>query len=108
MYLIRYNIIMIEIEKTDIYQKWLENLRDRRAKIIITARIKRLQMGNFGDCKFINKKIYELRINYAKGYRVYFINKNNKIILLLLGGDKSTQTKDIQKAIDMAEELVLI
>ena len=106
MYLIRYNIIMIEIEKTDIYQKWIENLRDKKAKIIITARIKRLQMGNFGDCKFINKKIYELRINYAKGYRVYFINKNNKIILLLLGGNKSTQTKDIQKAIDMAEELV--
>ena len=84
----------------------MEKLKDARTKIIITARIKRLENGNFGDCKFIRKKVYELRIDYAKGYRVYFTNKNNELILLLLGGNKSTQNNDIEKAVKMAEEIV--
>ena len=83
----------------------MEKLKDARTKIIITARIKRLENGNFGDCKFIRKKVYELRIDYAKGYRVYFTNKNNELILLLLGGNKSTQNNDIEKAVKMAEEI---
>ena len=94
------------IEKTDVFQKWIKTLKDAIARIIITARIKRLENGNFGDCKFIGKKVYELRIDYAKGYRVYFIHKQNTIVLLLLGGDKSTQSSDIEKAVKMAEEIV--
>lgn len=94
------------VEKTDVFQTWINTLKDNNARIIITARIKRLENGNFGDCKFVGKKVYELRIDYAKGYRVYFINKQNTIILILLGGDKSTQSSDIEKAIKMAEEIV--
>ena len=93
------------VKKTDIFEKWVNKLKDVKAKIIITARIKRLENSNFGDCKFIRKKVYELRIDYAKGYRVYFINKQNTVVLLLLGGDKSTQSSDIEKAIKMAEEI---
>ena len=59
------------VNKTDVFDQWMEKLKDARTKIIITARIKRLENGNFGDCKFIRKKVYELRIDYAKGYRVY-------------------------------------
>ena len=94
------------VNKTDVFDQWMEKLKDARAKIIITARIKRLENGNFGDCKFIRKKVYELRIDYAKGYRVYFTNKNNELVLLLLGGNKSTQNNDIEKAVKMAEEIV--
>lgn len=93
------------VEKTDIFEKWIDTLKDTKAKIIITARIKRLENGNFGDCKFIRQKVYELHIDYAKGYRVYFLNKQNTIVLLLLGGDKSTQSSDIEKAVKMAEEI---
>ena len=65
------------VEKTDIFQNWINTLKDSKARIVITARIKRLENGNFGDCKFVGKKVYELRIDYAKGYRVYFINKHH-------------------------------
>jgi len=94
------------VNKTDVFDQWMEKLKNARTKIIITVRIKRLENGNFGDCKFIRKKVYELRIDYAKGYRVYFTNKNNELILLLLGGNKSTQNNDIEKAVKMAEEIV--
>ncbi|MGP1544663.1 MAG: type II toxin-antitoxin system RelE/ParE family toxin [Candidatus Fimenecus sp.] len=94
------------VKKTDVFEKWINTLKDAKAKIIITARIKRLENGNFGDCKFIRQKVYELRIDYAKGYRLYFITQKNTIVLILLGGDKSTQSSDIEKAVKMAEEIV--
>lgn len=90
---------MIITEKTPEFDKWIRKLKDIRAKAKILFRIQKLETdGHFGDCKSVGDGINELRINYAKGYRVYFKEKENSIILLLIGGDKSSQQKDIKKA----------
>ena len=90
---------MYIIEKTDEFDRWLRKLKDIRAKTKILFRIQRIeQYGNFGDCEPVGEGISELRIHYAKGYRVYLKEYGEKIVLLLNGGDKSTQQKDIAKA----------
>ena len=90
---------MYFIEKTIEFDKWLRKLKDVRAKAKILFRIQKLEKDeHFGDCKPVGNGISELRINYAKGYRIYFKERDGKIILLLIGGDKSTQLQDIQKA----------
>jgi|SRR5699024_495923 len=90
---------MYFIEKTRGFDKWLKKLKDLRAKAKILFRLQKLENEeHFGDCKPVGDGIKELRINYAKGYRVYFKKADNKIIILLIGGDKSTQKKDIEKA----------
>jgi putative addiction module killer protein len=90
---------MFFIEKTDDFDKWLRKLKDLKAKAKILFRLQKLEFDeHFGDCKPIGNGIHELRINYAKGYRVYFTMKDKKIVLLLVGGDKSTQERDIKKA----------
>ena len=90
---------MYFIEKTDEFDKWLRKLKDFRAKAKILFRIQKVESDeHFGDCEPVGDGIHELKINYAKGYRVYFKDKEGKIILLLIGGDKSTQQKDIEKA----------
>jgi len=90
---------MIHIEKTSEFDKWIRKLRDIRAKTKILFRIQKLENDeHFGDCKPVGTGISELRINYAKGYRVYFKQKDSKIVILLIGGDKSSQQKDIEKA----------
>lgn len=90
---------MYFIEKTVEFDKWLKKLKDLRAKAKILFRIQRIESdGHFGDCKPIGDGIRELKINYAKGYRVYFKETDGKIIILLIGGDKSTQQIDIEKA----------
>lgn len=90
---------MIITQKTSEFDKWLRKLKDIRAKAKILFRIQKLESdGHFGDCKPVGDGISEMRINYAKGYRVYFKEKDNKIVILLVGGDKSTQKRDIQKA----------
>jgi putative addiction module killer protein len=90
---------MYFIEKTVEFDKWLRKLKDLRAKAKILFRIQKLERdGHFGDCKPVGEGVRELKINFAKGYRVYFNEKDSKIILLLIGGDKSTQQKDIEKA----------
>lgn len=83
----------------DLYQNWLDGLRDVRAQARITTRISRVAAGAFGDCKPVGEGVWELRIDYAAGYRIYYAIAGKTLILLLLGGDKSTQTKDIQRAI---------
>jgi putative addiction module killer protein len=89
---------MYIIEKTDEFDKWLRKLKDIRAKTKILFRIQRIeQYGNFGDCEPVGEGISELRIHYAKGYRVYLKEYGEKIVLLLNGGDTSTQRKDIAK-----------
>ncbi len=94
------------IEKTVEFDKWLRKLKDLRAKAKILFRIQRLEKEeHFGDCKPVGEGIRELRINYAKGYRIYFKEKDGKIIILLIGGDKSTQQKDIEKAKDILKKL---
>ncbi len=90
---------MYIIEKTDEFDKWFRKFKDLRAKTKILFRIQRIeQNGNFGDCDPVGEGISELRIHYAKGYRVYLKEYEERIVLLLNGGDKSTQQKDIVKA----------
>lgn len=90
---------MFFIEKTAEFDKWLRKLNDLRAKAKILFRIQKLENDeHFGDCKPVGDGIQEMRVYFAKGYRVYFKEKNGKIIVLLIGGDKSAQQKDIKKA----------
>ncbi len=90
---------MYIIEKTAEFDKWFRKLKDLRAKAKILFRLQRIEENeHFGECEYIGNGIRELKIDYAKGYRVYFIESDGKIILLLIGGDKSTQQKDIEKA----------
>lgn len=90
---------MFSIEKTNEFEKWFRKLKDRRAKAKILFRIQRIEEhGNFGDCEPVGEGISELRIHYAKGYRIYLKEHSGKVVLLLNGGDKSSQQKDIAKA----------
>ena len=90
---------MYLIEKTDEFDKWLRKLKDIRAKAIILFRIQKVEnLGQLGNCESVGQGIRELKIDYAKGYRIYFKEKDGKIIILLVGGDKSTQHKDIERA----------
>jgi putative addiction module killer protein len=90
---------MFFIEKTKEFDKWLRKLNDLKAKAKILFRIQKLEKDeHFGDCKSVGDGVRELRINFAKGYRVYFVEKDGKIIILLSGGDKSTQERDIKKS----------
>lgn len=97
--------MQIEVKQTEIYAKWFGTLKDRNAKLRIDARIRRLSLGNPGDVKPVGDGISEIRIDYGPGYRVYFTRRNRQLILLLIGGDKSSQTKDIAKAKEIAKEL---
>lgn len=97
---------MFFIKKTSEFDKWLRKLTDIRAKAKILFRIQKLETDeHFGDCKTVGDGIREMRINYAKGYRVYFKEKDGKIIILLIGGDKSTQQQDVAKAKAIWEKL---
>jgi len=95
---------MYKILETEIFSNLLTNLKDIQGKVSILRRIKRLHVGNFGDFKYLENSIYELRIKTGPGYRVYYTKKDEKIILLLIGGDKSTQQKDIKKAKTILKE----
>ncbi len=95
---------MIEIrhylaaDNRDVFADWLKNLRDIKAKIAILRRINRLELGNFGDHKFLRDGVWELRIDVGPGYRIYYAQADKTIILLLSGGDKRTQDADIHRA----------
>jgi putative addiction module killer protein len=91
-----------EIRETDNYKRWFEKLSDSRAKIRIDMRIKRLALGNPGDVKSVGEGVSEMRINYGPGYRLYYKDTGKQIIILLCGGDKSTQQADISKAKKLA------
>ncbi|MBB4077077.1 putative addiction module killer protein [Bartonella fuyuanensis] len=92
------------IKTTDEFDEWLEKLKDRKAADIILTRLHRIRSGLLGDVKFFNG-IGELRIHYGTGYRIYFTKKGDKIVILLWGGNKSTQSNDIQKALSILEDL---
>ena len=96
---------MIEIRKTDFFAQWLDNLNDIRARARIQVRIERLAAGNPGDVEPVGEGVSELRINYGPGYRVYFKKRGQELIILLAGGDKSTQAKDIKTALRLARNL---
>jgi putative addiction module killer protein len=96
---------MIEIRETNVFRKWFASLKDKNTKARIAVRIRRVSLGNFGDVEPVGKGVSELKINYGAGYRVYFLKYGNSIVVLLCGGDKSTQSKDIQQAHELAQEL---
>ena len=92
-------LLMYILEKTTEFDKWLRKLKDLRAKAKILFRLQKIEDDeHFGECEPVGNGIRELKINYAKGYRVYFKESDGKIILLLVGGEKSTQQRDIEKA----------
>jgi len=94
---------MAQIEVTDVFDKWLKGLRDMQAKERIFERIRRLRDGNAGDVKPVGKAVSEMRISYGPGYRLYFTQRGKTLIILLCGGDKSSQNEDIARAIAMAK-----
>ncbi len=96
---------MIEIRQTKTYLDWFASLRDRQAIARINVRIRRLSLGNPGDVKPVGQGVSELRIDYGPGYRVYFIQRSEALIILLAGGDKRTQQRDIKTALDLAQDL---
>ena len=95
----------MEIRKTDVFAKWMDGLKDIRARARVQARIERLAMGNPGDVKPVGEGVCELRISVGPGYRVYFKKKGRRLIVLLAGGDKRTQTRDIKTALRLARDL---
>ena len=96
---------MIQIEKTDDFDSWLNDLKDSKTRAIIMSRIDRISLGLFGVCKSVGQGVSEVKIDYGPGYRLYFVKKGSVVIVLLCGGDKSTQSRDIKKAIRMAQEV---
>ena len=96
---------MIEVRKTELFARWLDNLNDLQARARIQVRIERLAAGNPGDVEAVGEGVSELRINYGPGYRVYFRKRGRELIILLAGGDKSTQPGDIKAALRLARNL---
>ena len=96
---------MLEIRKTDVFAQWLDGLRDLQARARIQVGIERLAAGNPGDVAPVGEGVSELRINYGPGYRVYFKKRGREVILLLAGGDKDTQVRDIKLALTLARSL---
>jgi len=96
---------VVALIQSDEFRKWISSLRDEQARDRIGARLAPIAAGNFGDAKPVGSGISELRVNYGPGYRIYFMGRGAEIIILLCGGDKSTQPKDIAKAKAIAERM---
>jgi putative addiction module killer protein len=105
MYPSGYNFIMVEIRQTEAYASWFAKLRDRQARARIDVRIRRLSLGNPGDVRSVGEGVSELKIDYGPGYRVYFVQRGSALVILLAGGDKSTQDQDIQLALELARSV---
>lgn len=95
---------MVELKQTETFRKWRTRLKDDRARAAIASRLSRLAFGHTGDVEPVGKGVSELRIHYGPGYRVYFQRRGDTIIVLLCGGDKDTQTRDIKNALRLANE----
>ena len=95
----------MEIRKTEVFAKWLDGLRDIRARARVLMRIERLAAGNAGDVQPVGEGVFELRIDYGPGYRVYYRQQGRELVILLAGGDKASQPKDIEKALRLARNL---
>ncbi len=95
---------MFTIQQTDVFERWFAALRDQQAKVRILGRLARMEIGNFGDAKPVGEGVSELRIDYGPGYRVYFKRTGQVVVLILCGGDKATQDRDIKQAKALAKE----
>lgn len=96
---------MKSLQTTDVFDHWYDGLRDRQGRARIAARLRRVELGNFGDVKPVGSGVSELRIDYGPGYRVYLTQRGLEVVILLAGGDKRTQSKDIEAAIEMAKRV---
>jgi putative addiction module killer protein len=96
---------MIDVREASDFTNWLAALSDRRARLQIVRRVSRVAAGNFGDAKSVGGAVSELRIDHGPGYRVYYTRRGKAVVILLCGGDKRTQSKDIRKAKEIAETL---
>lgn len=96
---------MYIVKQTNIFSKWLLKLKDTQGKVAILRRVDRMKIGNFGDFKSVGNNLNELRIPTGPGYRVYYTQKDDEIVVLLIGGDKSSQCNDIKKANEILKEL---
>lgn len=96
---------MIEVYTTEAFDSWFGKLRERQARARILARIDRIEFGNFGDAQPVGDSVSELRIFYGPGYRIYFTKRSSVVVVLLVGGDKSSQAKDIERAKKLAQDL---
>src|SRR5215813_2075122 len=95
---------MPEVRQTDQFRSWLRRLKDSNAVARIVARLRRMEQGNFGDNRSVGAGVMELRIDYGPGYRIYYVNRGAEIVILLCGGDKRTQQRDIRRAHDLVRE----
>ena len=96
---------MVEIRQTEVYARWFRRLRDRQARVRIDSRIRRLSLGNPWDVRPVDEGVSEIRINYGPGYRVYFVQRGQTLVVLLAGGDKDSQTRDIRRSLELARGL---
>ena len=96
---------MVEIRQTEVYARWFRRLRDRDARVRIDSRIRRLSLGNPGDLRPVGEGVSEIRIDYGPGYRVYFVQRSQALVVLLAGGDKGSQERDIRRALELARGL---
>lgn len=96
---------MNRIVQSDLYAEWFAKLRDAKARAIINARLRRLELGNAGDCEPVGEGVSEMRIHHGPGYRLYFVKRGLELVVLLAGGTKATQTKDIKEALKLARTL---
>ena len=96
---------MVEIRQTEVYARWFRRLRARQARVRIDSRIRRLSLGNPGDLRPVGEGVSEIRIDYGPGYRVYLVQRGQALIVLLAGGDKDSQDRDIRRAVELARGL---
>jgi putative addiction module killer protein len=99
--------VLFTVLQTREFQRWLDALRDRRAQVRIAARLRLAEAGNLGDWKSVGGEVSEMKVNFGPGYRLYFARRGSILIVMLAGGDKSTQTKDIKRAQKVLKELEL-